>query len=129
MKILDPGHRYQLDLIDETGSQELVFVKREGKRYPGNIGAYSGVLTQEVLRACIDRAIYLNNQIPCAETEIIIASLRTALFAFEARAARCRGSSFSLVSLTEIDNAQTCEICGHNQCDFQRHRSLPNASK
>ena len=121
MEIIDPGHDYILHAIDGGEPQRLVFVKREGKNYPGNSGEHPGVLTQEVLRVCLDRALYMNAQASCAETDIIISSLRTAIFAFEARAARCRDTAIKLSALAEIDTGQTCPICGHNQCNQQRH--------
>lgn len=121
MKILDPGHVYLLEAIDNGPEQTLTFVKRRGQNYPGNNSSHPGVLTQEALRACLDRAIYMNNQASCAETDIIINSLRTAIFAFEVRAARCRESAIELANLSDIDTAPTCEICGHIQCDPKRH--------
>jgi hypothetical protein len=121
MKVLDAGHEYLLEPIDGGEPQRLVFVKREGTNYPGNSGSHSGILTQEVLRACLDRAVYMNGQASCAETDIIIASLRTAIFAFEVRAAKCRETNIHLAHLSEIDAALTCPVCGHNQCDISRH--------
>lgn len=121
MHIIDPGHIYELHNLDGDGVQLLAFVKRKGKNYPGNDTAHDGVLTQEVLRACLDRALYMNAQASCAETDIIISSLRTAIMAFEVRAAKCRGTSIHLDNLSDIDEAQTCKICGHIQCDPARH--------
>lgn len=121
MKVLDPGHDYLLEPIDGGEPQRLTFVKREGRNYPGNEGAHAGILTQEALRACLDRALYMNAQASCAETDIIISSLRTAIFAFEVRAARCRETAIVLSHLSDLDTLTTCEICGHNQCDPTRH--------
>jgi hypothetical protein len=64
MKILDAGHRYQLDHLDGDNVTELTFVKRSGAMYPFNIGEYEGTNVQEVLRALIDRTEYLNRQKP-----------------------------------------------------------------
>ncbi len=122
MKVIDPGHVYDLQGIDDTTYvQRLVFVKRAGRNYPGNVGSHPGVLTQEVLRACLDRALYMKGQKSCAETDIIIASLQTAIFAFEVRAARCRGASIEVDYLADIGTASACEICGHIQCSTERH--------
>lgn len=49
-----------------------MFVKREGEHFPGNVGHYPGTTMQEVLRVLIDRAKYVNSQIPCLETEMAI---------------------------------------------------------
>ena len=121
MRVIDPGHEYILDALDGGEQQRLLFVKREGPNYPGNVGGHAGLLTQEVIRALIDRCKYMNAQGSCAETDIILASLRTALMAFEVRAARCRGVSIDLKGLGEIEDIPTCSKCGHIQCDFSRH--------
>lgn len=75
MIVLDPGHRYHLHTLDDNAPQAywpLQFVKREGAKFPGNLGHYPGTTTQEVLRACIDRAGYVNRQIPCWQTKLSI---------------------------------------------------------
>jgi hypothetical protein len=128
MKVIDPGHIYLAEAIDGGDPVRVHFPKREGPNYPGNTGTQPGPLTQEYLRICLNRALYMNAQGPCAETDIIIASLRTAIFAFEVRAARCRGASIMLDRLDQIDGAQTCPTCGHIQCDQTRH-SRPHWSK
>lgn len=55
MKVIDPGHVYDLRSLDGEQLNRLVFVKREGPSYPGNVGHYPGTTMQEVLRALIDR--------------------------------------------------------------------------
>jgi len=91
MKVTDPGHKYQLDMLDEhgiTGSdQMLVFLKRDSGSKKHDIN-YSGTNTQEVLRALIDRTQYLNDILPCNESQDAIYHLRMALFSYEARALR-----------------------------------------
>lgn len=121
MKIIDPGHVYEIEALDGGKPQRIHFVKRQGPNYPGNEDAHSGPITQEFLRAILHRCEYMNNQGSCAETDIIIASLRTAIFAFEVRAARCRGTAIELSRLSNIDDAETCPKCGHIQCDPERH--------
>ena len=79
MKILDAGHIYSLDSLDGNLEQTLTFVKREGEKFPFNSGSHAGTNCQEVLRVLIDRSEYLQKQKPCAETECIISSLKTAL--------------------------------------------------
>lgn len=50
MKVIERGHIYQLHHLDGTGAGLLVFVNREtGTRH-------EGTQTQEVLRACVDKA-------------------------------------------------------------------------
>ena len=121
MKVLDPGHSYLIEALDGGPSQVANFVKRVGPNYPGNEGAHGGPITQEYLRAILDRCIYMNKQGSCAETEMIIAGLRIALMGFELRAARCRGAHIKLAHLSDIDNDPTCPTCGHIQCDQSRH--------
>lgn len=128
MQVVDPGHEYLLDALDGGEQQRLVFVKREGRNYPGNVGYHPGLLTQEVLRALIDRCKYMNAQGSCAETNVIISALQTALLAFEVRAARCRGVAIDLPGLDNIEQIPTCPKCGHIQCDPARH-DLPHWSE
>lgn len=50
MKVIEPGHIYQLQHLDGSGTSLLTFVNRE-------VGTeHEGTQTQEVLRACIDKA-------------------------------------------------------------------------
>lgn len=89
MKTLDEGHKYALATLDGDGSPEtLTFVKRMGDKYPGNESAYSGTTLQEVLRACLDRVYYLDNQQPGQENVEVIKALVMAVTQLEARAAR-----------------------------------------
>lgn len=124
MKVIDPGHEYLIEALDGGASQTIRFVKREGPNYPGNIGAHGGPITQEFLRAILHRCVYMNAQGSCAETDIIVASLRTAIMAFEVRAARCRGAVIDLINLSDIDAEPTCGKCGHIQCDYERHSKV-----
>jgi hypothetical protein len=86
MKILDPGHVYELTQLG-GGTQTITFVKRSGgaiqyeKEWPG-------LQTQEVLRALIDRTKYLDSVLPCVETKEAIQNLRLALYFYELRAWR-----------------------------------------
>lgn len=132
MKIVDPGHHYRLDLLDAPDLQsvvfgaDLVFVKREGEGYPGNVGHYSGTNMQEVLRALIDRVKYLNNQIPHPRNDNVITSLRHAIFNLELRAAERHGRLDEFTSLImrggpQIENFETCKKCGHIGCEGRCH--------
>lgn len=116
MKVLDDGHKYLLQELDGHPEAEtlLQFVKRKGKKYPGNRTEYPGVNCQEVLRALIDRVTYLLWQEPSAETEAIIGNLKSALLLFEVRAARKHGRVLERkkIGLLEAD----CKKCGHCGC-------------
>lgn len=81
MKIIEPGHVYELNTLDGDGTPEtLTFVNREdGEEHPGT-------QTQEVLRALIDRTMHCDNCIRWNNNDKIIFHLRMALALHEARA-------------------------------------------
>lgn len=91
MKVIDPGHIYELDQLGDNNKQKLVFIKRSGgaiqyeKEWPG-------LQTQEVLRALIDRTKYLDCVLSCKETKEALKHLRMAVFWYEARAFRRKKS-------------------------------------
>jgi hypothetical protein len=114
MKVLDPGHKYELDRLDGFGKEILTFVKREGALYPGNVGHYEGTNLQEVIRALIDRIKYLDGQIHDDMNSIAVSALRNALFCLESRAAARHGRKLSF--LDPIELAAVCELCGHIGC-------------
>src|ERR1700757_5337799 len=103
MENLDPGHVYQLNDIDGSGHQFLTFVKREGAGYPGNVGHYPGTIIQDVLRCCIDRLKYVDNQISDIRNDLAIKHLRTAIYNLESRAAERHGIKFTLSTSTDIE--------------------------
>ena len=115
MDVLDPGHEYLFTPLDGGEKQHLQFVKRIGDKYPGNDRAYWGTTTQEVLRALIDRAIYVNQQVPCPETTATIGLYRTAIYLLESRAKRVHGEVLD-VPLNNIEMEITCSTCGHIRC-------------
>ena len=119
MRVLDPGHRYALPHLDGEKETVLQFVKREGAIYPGNVGHCEGVNMQEVLRALIERAIYLDAQLPAHETMLAISYMKLAVHSLESRAARRHGRASP-----DVENSvygDTCRGCGHVGCDG-RHR-------
>jgi hypothetical protein len=116
MKILEAGHKYQLDSIDGELLITLTFLKREGVKYPFNKGAHPGTNVQEVLRALIDRTRYLLAQVPCMETEQALHNLESALGWYEVRAARNHGRTLELWSAQNLSSLPTCPVCGHIQC-------------
>lgn len=120
MKILDPGHTYELNHLDGENKSILTFVKREGDNYPGNVGEYEGTNLQEVLRALIDRVKYLNNQIPCSQNEQIITNLRHSIFLLEQRAAVRHGRK-PLEGWWNIEFKPICNKCGHIGCKGNCH--------
>jgi len=122
MKVLDPGHLYQLTCLDGDHTEFLQFVKRVGEHYPGNVSpGYAGTICQEVLRALIDRTRYLHRQIPCVETEAIVGLLSAALVLFEIRAKRVKGKNL-VASVDQIERGPICPQCGHVLCT--EHRAM-----
>ena len=87
MKVVDPGHVYELDHLGGRGSQTIRFVKRSGGAAVHD-EEWDGLQTQEVLRALIDRTDYLFDILPCVESGDAAWHLRMALFEYEARAYR-----------------------------------------
>lgn len=116
MVTLDPGHVYLLDALDGDAVQRLAFVKREGDKYPGNVGSHSGTTLQEVIRALIERCQYVNAQTPCAETEAVTGLLSAALLLLELRAARNHGRHLDTTLDALITGSGKCTRCGHVGC-------------
>ncbi len=114
VKILDPGHDYELAVLDGHEPVHLRFVKREGPGYPGNVDHYSGTTMQYVLRALIDRAGYVNRQIPCWQTTLARHLMMLAVWLLEHRAAKRHKRSAP--GLTEAVQGDTCSECGHVGC-------------
>jgi hypothetical protein len=87
MKILDHGHSYELANLDDPDHEVppvlLYFVKREGDGYPGNVGHHAGTNMQEVMRALIDRLLYLDKQVHDHRNWDIIRRLRDSIWDLE----------------------------------------------
>jgi hypothetical protein len=119
MKILDPGHWYEVDVYDSGGfdpAQIVTFMKRAGDGYPGNVGHYPGTNCQELIRVLIDRIKYLDNQIPCQHNKCVLIYLRASLVEFEIRAAERHGIKVNLLDFWEGDLPElipACGVCGH----------------
>jgi hypothetical protein len=121
MQVVDPGHRFALDMLDCSPHSSyrttgLTYVKREGTNYPGNIGHYAGTTLQEVCRAQISRALYVDNQISCIQTRNFIRLQRESILELELRAAERHGRVLLNVR-EDIENEPTCLNCGHIQCN------------
>ncbi len=124
MRIIDPGHEYILDSLDGDQENHLIFVKREGEKYPGNVGNHPGTTMQEVLRALIERARYVNTKIWSPYTQAAIVNMENALLLFERRAAERHGriEEFLVIERQDvIDGTNKCTICGHVGCSGNCH--------
>lgn len=123
MKVIDPGHYFELDVldaVDETTKAYLSFVKREGEGYPGNVGHHPGTNIQEVLRALISRVRYLDNQIHHPYNDGVLDHLRSSLWLRELRAAERHGRELQ-ASTEDVEDRPTCPRCGHIGCDGSCH--------
>jgi hypothetical protein len=117
MEVLEDGHLYEVRNVDGDGSQRIRFVRRrdvDGNPLPEEL-RHSGILTQELLRVCIDRTLYLYDEAPCDEDTEIIKALRQALRLYESRATRR-----SIERIPKPELADTCEECGHILCMHNR---------
>lgn len=80
MKVIDPGHVYELAAIDGDLQQSIQFVKRlRGERN------HPGTVNQELLRVLIDRIEFLDSEKPWALNGDILHHLRMALVLHEVR--------------------------------------------
>ena len=81
MEQIDAGHKYKLKTI-QGNDIELCFYK--DKKHNGGHG-YDGTISQEVIRALIERQKFLDKQLKCKRNKKIIKHLRKALIEFEIR--------------------------------------------
>ncbi len=115
MRVLDPGHVFELAHLDGDGIQQLRFVKREGIGYPGNVGHHEGTNLQEVIRALIARLGYVDSQLYDDSNLECIEHLRECIRLLETRAAIRHGRSVPIFGkYPEI--LGTCSDCGHIGC-------------
>lgn len=126
MKVVDPGHVFELDVLVDGGDRiakswprKLIFIKRQGPKYPGNVGAHPGTTTQEVLRALIARTVYVDGQEPSIVNLHVLESLRRSLYLLEERAAFRAGRAVpeAFSASTTPESFPTCARCGHVGCN------------
>jgi hypothetical protein len=123
MRVVDPGHIYEVQNVDGDGVQRIMFVRRrndEATILP-QAEREEGILTQELLRVCIDRTLYLNAEAPCPENVTIVNALRQALKEYESRAARRTIEKHPMIERMDV-----CEECQHALCT---HRGFGKPTK
>lgn len=137
MRVIDPGHVYDLNWLDgkpedtyyidddsECTEQEphsenrLIFVKREGEKYPGNANHHPGTTSQEVLRALIARIKYVDAQQHHSYNELVLHCMREAIEWLEARAAQLVNRDFFVrMEMSRlgvfIEDLPVCTVCHH----------------
>lgn len=118
MRVIDPGHVYEVRVYDAPTDTfaNRTYMKREGPKYPGNVGSHPGTNLQEGWRADIDRLKYLDQQEDCPENHICIDNLRQNLRSLERRAAR-RHNRPAPDFWEDVENQPTCPQCGHIGCE------------
>ncbi len=79
MKVIEAGHIYKLNCLDGDDTEILTFVNREDNPHPGTV-------TQEVIRALIDRTQHCDGCLRWEGNDKIIYHLRMALVLHESRA-------------------------------------------
>jgi hypothetical protein len=94
MKILIPGHKYELENHDQplnVPNQTLQFIEKKpaGGGFPEGslITVNEGTTNEEVLRVLIDRMNSMQAKFPCRENAIVNTHLETALLWLEKRTA------------------------------------------
>lgn len=123
MKVIDPGHLYEVASLDGDAPQLIRFVKRIGEKFPGNVGpGYPGTTSQELLRILIDRAHYVDNQVPHYSNVLGRSHARSYLWLLEERAALRAGdfTRMQRASIDAIERYPTCPTCGHIFCKEHR---------
>lgn len=89
MKIITPGHRYELENFEAKSKpgQVLQFIEKQAT--PGGDGALTtvndGTTNEEVLAVLVDRLRALGAKLPCRQNSIAVTKLEEALMWLENR--------------------------------------------
>jgi hypothetical protein len=84
MKILTPGHKYELASFEGTNPQVIQFIE---KRHPEMKTINDGTTNEEVLAVLIDRLRSMGEKLPCRENSIAITKCEEALMWLNKRTA------------------------------------------
>lgn len=89
MKVLKPGHRYELPNFEnkDAPGQILQFIEKERKSPDSNelVTVSDGTTNEAVLTMLIDRLTFLQDKASCRENAIVITKLEEALMWLESR--------------------------------------------
>ena len=91
MKILTPGHRYQLSNFEHNGTEQVVqFIEKVPKQVDSTelVTINNGTTNEEVLAVLINRLEYLNSKFPCEENRWALEHLNDALFQLNLRTSK-----------------------------------------
>lgn len=89
MKVLTPGHRYELESFEGSAPQVIQFIEKRRKEEgsPELVTVNDGTTNEEVLKVLIDRMEGMNAKLPNDFTRLAITNLKLALAQLEARTA------------------------------------------
>jgi len=91
MKIITPGHRYELSNFENPiDNQTLQFIEKRPSPHTSDAPmetVHEGTTSEEVLRVLIDRMNHLQDKFPCRENAVVITHLETALLWLDKRTA------------------------------------------
>lgn len=88
MKVLDKGHKYELEYFEESDSpgQVIKFINKETVKDTSVLTTiYDGTTNEDVLSMLIDRMSYLHDKFPCKENAVVITKLQESLMWLEYR--------------------------------------------
>jgi len=87
MKVLTPGHRYQLANFENSIKHQILqFIQKEVQVPDGTLETISdGTTNEEVLEMLLDRMEFLNKKMPCQENTMVIVKLEACLFLLNKR--------------------------------------------
>lgn len=91
MKVLVPGHRYELTNFENKSEpgQILQFIHKEPKQVEGGGTELElvsdGTSNEDLIKVLIDRMQFLNQKFPCRENSMVITKLDEALMWLEKR--------------------------------------------
>lgn len=120
MRVIEPGHIYEIFNVDGDGEQRITFVRRRDS--DGEITSqdrHPGILGQELLRVLINRTLFLSEEDPCVEDVEIVNKLRECLQRYESRATRRTIEKFSMP-----ERSDACPICHHLLCNHRHPNRL-----
>ena len=91
MKILIPGHRYQLSNFERNGTEQTIqFIEKVPKQVDSTelVTVNNGTTNEQVLAVLINRLEYLNDKFPCEENRCALEHLDDALFQLNLRTSK-----------------------------------------
>lgn len=105
MKVIEEGHRYEVDSLDGTYPQIIQFIMKlpidEGSSLLGTV--IDGTTNEELMKVLIDRLNYLNAKMPCKANIIAIQKLQEALMWQEYRTSKRKAQGIESTNIPHTD--------------------------